>query len=117
MAFSTVVLAGLFTACFSFIYWDGFQAQALAFYALLLGVIEFMVHFRWRLNVVCQHCGFDPVLYIRKPSAAADKVIAHMEKVANSPVGVLNKLDLPARPLAPVSKKPQITGKNLSKQV
>jgi len=45
------------------------------------------------VNIVCNHCGFDPVLYVRNPEKAAEKVNRKLQERKNNPASVL------ARPL------------------
>lgn len=51
----------------------------------LIGLAEIFLRIRWRLRVVCPHCGFDPVLYGQDPSRAALKVKNFLEKRKESP--------------------------------
>lgn len=51
-----------------------FDPRVIIFFVLSLIFCEAVVHFRWRLTMVCRHCGFDPILYLRSPEKAAQKV-------------------------------------------
>lgn len=73
--------------------WD---PTSLLFFVVFLAVGEIFVQFRWRINIVCRHCGFDPVLYMKAPLQAASKVKLHLEKRKSDPIAVLSSpLDLP----------------------
>lgn len=47
---------------------------------LYIVIAEFIVHMRWRIYIVCSHCGFDPVLYAKSPEKAAEQVSAYMKR-------------------------------------
>lgn len=50
---------------------------------LLLG--ELLLHFRWRLALICRQCGFDPLVYKKNPELAAVKVKTFLEKRKTDP--------------------------------
>lgn len=101
---------------------QGFDPRVLLVFVVLLAVSEIFVQFRWRVTIVCRHCGFDPVLYIKNPTAAADKVKIRLERRKNDPASLLG----PALNIATMKKKaeqplpPSRTpkkGQRLSKQI
>ena len=69
-----VVLALLASALLSVIVWQDLDPRLVVFFALALGLSELFVVFRWRLTIACTKCGFDPVLYKKKPALAAARV-------------------------------------------
>jgi hypothetical protein len=69
-----IALSALTAVLLSFIFFQDFDPRAMMFFALSIGVAELFVVFRWRLSIACPHCGFDPVLYRRKPDLAAARV-------------------------------------------
>lgn len=74
------------------------------FFVFFIAVGEFFVQIRWRMGVVCPHCGFDPVLYLKAPEKAAAKVTARLEERRNDPRMILaRKLDIPYRKVSPKS--------------
>lgn len=77
--------------------WGRVEPRVLAVWAFLLGLSETLVLMRWRISVACPHCGFDPVLYMKSPAAASQKVKEHIEKLEKSPLGRLKVPDLPTR--------------------
>ena len=92
--------------------------------ALLFG--EIFTQVKWRSAMVCQNCGFDPVLYIRDHELAGLKIKAFLEKRPNSaahllrPPIVLPKVKAgPAKPMAPFNSgaKPTTHSKILSLKV
>lgn len=64
--------------------------------AVLLLMTELFYVLRWRASVICQVCGFDPIIYRKSPSLAAEKVKFQLDKRQNDPVYILRRpLDLP----------------------
>ncbi|WP_413287906.1 hypothetical protein [Bdellovibrio sp. HCB337] len=87
-----------FTAALVVMYafWQEFDPRFLVIFAVFLGVTETFIQIRWRLSVFCKQCGFDPILYVKNPEAAADKVSAHLQKRRDDPKFLLAKpLNLP----------------------
>lgn len=77
-------------------FWGAFDPRVLMIFAVFLAMTEVFIQIRWRLSVSCKQCGFDPVLYIREPERAAQKVSAHLEKRRQDPKYLLSKpLNLP----------------------
>lgn len=79
--------------------WQAFDPRVIVVFVVCLGVSEVFVKIRWRLSIVCKQCGFDPVLYLKAPDAAAQKVKTQLEKRKEDPQYLLAKpLNLPAIP-------------------
>lgn len=75
-----------------------FDARVFLLFVFCLGVGEIFVQVRWRMGVMCPHCGFDPVLYNRNADAAAEKVRLHLEKRRADPNSLLARpLNIPYR--------------------
>lgn len=55
-----------------------FDPKFLIFFVILLAIAEIFVQLRWRVTIVCRHCGFDPVLYVKDTKKAVDKVKAKL---------------------------------------
>jgi hypothetical protein len=105
-----------------FTIWQRFDPRVFVFFGIFLAFAEVFVQLRWRVNIVCHHCGFDPVLYVRNPDRAAEKVNLKLQERKNNPAAVL------ARPiqLPKISKqrkeeleklKVVQSGKTVSRQV
>ena len=54
--------------------WQEFDPRVLIVFAFCLMVAEMFITIRWRVTLPCPHCGFDPVLYMRNPKKACEKV-------------------------------------------
>lgn len=75
-----------------------FDPRAVLFFVFGLMVAEFFIQLRWRMGVLCPHCGFDPVLYKKSPEKAAERVRRHLERRKNDPRSLLRPpLQLPYR--------------------
>ena len=102
------------------------DARAIFFFVGLLFISETFIQLRWRTGVVCPHCGFDPVIYVKEPEKAAQKVRAHLDKRADDPARYLGPaMNIPSRkaPPKPQEQKgkpgapPVRKGQRLSKQI
>lgn len=92
---ASVPVAGLIM----WLMWAEPDPRVLVVYVVLLALVETFMQLRWRLLIVCRDCGFDPILYLRSPNAAADKVKAHLERRREDPRALLSRpLNLPALP-------------------
>ena len=80
--------------------WQTMDLRVIPIFAIVLGLAEIFIQIRWRLGVVCPHCGFDPVLYIRSHQKAETKVKNHLEQRKKTPAILLSRhviLNLPRR--------------------
>jgi hypothetical protein len=66
-------------------YWGAFNASAIPLLLISLFLGELMMHFRWRLALICRQCGFDPLVYKKNPARAAEKVKAFLLRRKNEP--------------------------------
>jgi hypothetical protein len=103
--FSSALVAGIVTVAI-FHAWD---PRFFLFFVLFLAISETFLQVRWRISMVCKHCGFDPVLYVKDTQKAAEKVKIRLDQRKSDPVTML------AEPLKiPVIRK---KGRTLNKQV
>lgn len=65
--------------------WWNFDARVFFIFAVVLSLIEVMLLVRWRFGVICPHCGFDPVLYLKSPEQVVTKVQAHLKRYDENP--------------------------------
>ncbi|MCX7978551.1 MAG: hypothetical protein N2578_06060 [Bdellovibrionaceae bacterium] len=117
------------TAAFAsmLVIWGAFDPRVILIFVFYLAVAEMIVQIRWRMSVICPRCGFDPVLYRKKPAAAAEKVKAFLQRRKEDPHFVLAKpLNLPALPpermkvheqLAAVAQDNRKAGSLISRQI
>ena len=119
--------AGLGSAAIMLAIWQEFDPRVLFVFVVLLAIAEIFVQIRWRLNMVCQHCGFDPVLYLKDHERAAQKVKLHLEQRRNDPISIFRSpLHLPKisqkrleelTSAAKVSEKGPSKGRLVSRQI
>ncbi len=69
----------------SFLIWQDFDPRSFILFAASVCIAEVFVLIRWRVSIACPHCGFDPVLYRRKPQDAAVRVNTHLAARRNDP--------------------------------
>lgn len=93
--------------------WHQPDIRGLIIMGTLLMVGESATQLRWRQSMVCQHCGFDPVIYVRSPELAGAKIKDFMKQRSERPEYLLK----PALNLAPrrvSAENTQPRGENLS---
>ena len=76
---------------------------------VFLVVGELFSQTKWRTSMICRHCGFDPVVYVRSPEQAGLKIRAFLDTRPESAAHLLRPpVQLPRK-----TEKESI-GKNLS---
>jgi hypothetical protein len=97
----------------SFIFWQKLDPRLLYFWAILGGFTEIWIMLQWRVNVVCQFCGFDPVVYLRNPAEAAEKVKNFMNDRKQTATFLLSSKQFEKIPRRKIPK-PVFNSKNTS---
>ncbi|MFP5520015.1 MAG: hypothetical protein ACLGGX_08940 [Bdellovibrionia bacterium] len=107
-----------------FLLWQKFDPRFVLFFAAFLVVGELFIRLRWRTSVLCPHCGFDPVLYLKDSRQAAEKVKNYLAKRKQDPEKILAKpLNLPvlsverSKELESLHQAAQNKGRLVSKQI
>lgn len=78
-------------ACF-----QEFDPRGFFFFMLFLAVAEIFLRLRWRIQIVCKQCGFDPVLYLKDSVLASQKVkIRLAERQSSADYLLAQPLNLP----------------------
>jgi hypothetical protein len=84
------VIASLVVATLAMLaVWQKFDPRVLMFFVVCLAISEVFIRTRWRLNVICPYCGFDPILYRRDVSRAVVQVQKKLETRKNDPATLL----------------------------
>jgi len=97
IGFMNIVYSAATSLIVMYCFWQAFDPRFLVIFAVFLGVTETFIQIRWRLSVFCKQCGFDPVLYVKDPEKAAEKVTAHLAKRREDPRYLLTRpLNLPS---------------------
>ncbi|NUN06785.1 MAG: hypothetical protein HUU57_13605 [Bdellovibrio sp.] len=111
ISFLNIIGSALAAVVFMFVLWQQYDPRAIIVFVVCLAISEVFVKIRWRLSVVCRQCGFDPVLYLKDPEAAALKVKDQLVVRQQDPKYLLSRpLNLPAIP-AEKAKALQSKGK------
>ncbi|MBV2169762.1 MAG: hypothetical protein KUL82_13740 [Bdellovibrio sp.] len=99
ISFMNLIASALASVVLMFAIWQQYDPRVMIVFVVCLAISEVFVKIRWRLSVVCRQCGFDPVLYLKQPEAAAQKVKEQLEARKQDPKYLLAKpLNLPAIP-------------------
>jgi hypothetical protein len=81
-------------------FWQRVEPRGVLIFIIVQVCIEIVVHFRWRISLACQHCGFDPLIYLKNQNKAAEKVKSYLERRKGNPrfllAPVLNLVRRPA---------------------
>jgi hypothetical protein len=79
-----------------FAIWQQYDPRVMIVFVVCAAISEVFVKIRWRLSVVCRQCGFDPVLYLKQPETAAQKVKTQLDLRKQDPKYLLSRpLNLP----------------------
>lgn len=98
-----------------FAIWQHYDPRVMIVFVVCLALSEVFVKIRWRLSVVCRQCGFDPILYLKQPELAAQKVKEQLDLRKQDPKYLLAKpLNLPA---IPAEKAKALQGKEKGRLV
>ncbi len=70
----------IWAVIFTYGYFRELDFRGVFIFLVILAVSEIFLRIRWRLQIVCPHCGFDPVLYLKDPEMAATRVRVFLEE-------------------------------------
>ncbi|RME17865.1 MAG: hypothetical protein D6797_01545 [Bdellovibrio sp.] len=104
ISFFHVISTALLALVFVYGLYGRFDGRVILVWVVGLILAEIFTHLRWRLSLICQACGFDPVLYLKDKEAAAQKVKEILEKKASNPDVYFKKYN-PFKHLKPLRKK------------
>lgn len=74
LSWTDVVGSFLFAGLLTLVVWRQLDPRGIIVFVSLLIVAELLTHLRWRVGLPCANCGFDPLLYGRRPQAASERV-------------------------------------------
>ncbi len=83
-----VALSAVASLLMSFIIWQDFDPRLIMFFVVSIIAAEVFVLVRRRFSIACPHCGFDPILYKKKPELAAQRVKAHYGERMEDPMSI-----------------------------
>jgi hypothetical protein len=79
--FADFAMALFMSALIMWSRWQEMNPKAIGIFVAIVMAMEVVIQLRYRLNLTCQYCGFDPVLYKKDPETAAKMVKAHMDRI------------------------------------
>lgn len=91
-----ILTALLLTCILSYAFWESLHFYSGLFFCTYIVGTEFFLRTRWRAEVICKNCGFDPVLYKKNQSDAVEQVKRNLDERKNRVYG-LKPLNLPYR--------------------
>lgn len=87
----------IWSVIFTMGYFRDLDFRGVFVFLVILAVSEIFLRLRWRMQIVCPHCGFDPVLYLKNPEQAATHVRGFLERrQVSSDFLLAPRLNLPA---------------------
>lgn len=104
----------------SWYFFRSIEPQSVIFMVMSLVMSELFIQMRWRASILCSVCGFDPVLYVKSPLKAAEKVKKHLELREKNPERILARpINLPtiSAGRAEEVEKSRKFGRVLSRQI
>ena len=110
-----VLLAGLW-AVLMYLFFQGIEPKFILVFVSFLAIAEMVIQVRRRISLVCRRCGFDPILYLKSPEKAADKVTKFLDLRKNRPeYALLQPLDLPKRKVIKEQSANEVSGETEGK--
>ncbi len=104
-----VVSLTMFALLMTSVLWEHLDPRGLLVLISMLTIAEFFVRLRWRHSTICNNCGFDPVIYVKNPELAAQKVKYFLDDRKDNPDFLLKPtINLPIRKI-PAANKPKIS--------
>lgn len=85
IGFIDVIAAALASIVAMLVLWRSYDPRVMIVFVVFLAISESFVKIRWRLTMPCGQCGFDPLLYIKHPDLAAEKVKARLDMRKQDP--------------------------------
>jgi len=83
------ILSSFCSIILSFIVFGDLDFKSVLFLSVFIAISEVFIHLRWRISVICHECGFDPIVYLRDPEAAAQIVKKKLQRRSNDPANYL----------------------------
>lgn len=84
-----VLLSAMVSLVLMWTLWFEVNPKAVILFVMCLVVSEIFLQIRWRLSLACPHCQFDPLLYIKSPERASERVRRHFDSIQETPSYVM----------------------------
>lgn len=85
LSWTDVVLTAIGAVTVCALVWQRLEPRAALIFVAMLMLGETAVQIRWRVGLACSGCGFDPLLYMRRPDAARERVRAFFDRRRDEP--------------------------------
>lgn len=85
--FMSFLTAGLLTL----VLFQGVDPRFIFLFVVCLIFSEIFIQVRWRLSIACPRCGFNPLLYVKNPEIAAQKVNDFFDRKMQDPAFILTR--------------------------
>ncbi len=82
---TNVVLTGVAAWLATLAVWAELEPRGLMFFVVALMGSEIFIYLRWRMNLMCQLCGFDPIVYKKSPAKACAQVREFFNEQVKNP--------------------------------
>lgn len=89
VSFFDVVGSAIAAVTLGLLIWQDFDPRSLVLFAGALLVAEIFVLFRRRFSLICDRCGFDPLVYRKNPAVAAKRVREFLDRRREDPLASL----------------------------
>ncbi|MBX7231894.1 MAG: hypothetical protein K1X29_07385 [Bdellovibrionales bacterium] len=66
--------SAILTAIITLLVWEELHPKGLVLWGIIFSLLETSNLWLWRIGIICPHCGFDPILYLKNPQQAAKRV-------------------------------------------
>jgi hypothetical protein len=108
----------IFCAIFiGFIVFGDIDFKSVIFLGVLIAIAEIFIHLRWRMSLICHECGFDPIIYLKDPEAAAQIVKKKLHDRSNNPANYLKPpLKVPIKIISDFKSERIVSIDNLTPQ-
>jgi hypothetical protein len=98
-----ILLSYICTYCL----WQNPDPRGLFIVACFVCIGEIVVQMRWWQSMICKNCGFDPIIYLKDPALAGEKIKDFLQKRSVS-------ADYLLKPPVRISARPASTSHELS---
>ena len=85
ISIKTGLLCAVFSLSVSFVFFQSVSIFTFLLFFVFLVSAEIICHVRWRMAIVCNYCGFDPLVYLKSPEKAKLKVQGSLQNMQNDP--------------------------------
>jgi len=113
--FTNWILSSFCAVIASFALFQDLDLRSVVFLGVFIAIAEIFIHLRWRMSIICNECGFDPVIYMKDQQSAASIVQRKLKNRAKNPANYLKPaLNMPVKIVSPMKTEKIISMGSLS---